>query len=148
MTARLLPDVLTLVIDYLIARTDVQTTFGAAPVRLGSKIDPTAEATLPAARLTIVSTLPIVRRHFDGTSIQFEIWADDELAAFDGANLLRGAIHDDDPAETIVGTRDAGGGRTGIITGVEDSLGIRPLEDPDAPELYRTIFGVRVYAHP
>lgn len=133
-------DALAIVMAWIEAdAVNLNATFGD-PLRIGSKLDPTGEATLPAARLSRITSPAAVPNWLMAPVIEVDVWANDEVASFNAAALLQARMHD----LAILGTH-AG---LGVITNLEVAQGIRQLADEDAPKLDRHIFATRYHAHP
>lgn len=144
MTVRVLPDTEAMAIAYLLTRTEVTDLVGGAPpaARIGTQLDLTSDAALPALRLRRASTTTPVRRHLRAGNVQLEAWAVDELTAQDLCETAVAALHEDD-ANGFPGVF-AG---LGVVTGVEDAIGPRSQPDPDT-DTPRWLASVLVYAHP
>lgn len=139
MTLAPAPDVEAIVINYLLGRAEVTAIFGT---RIGTELDLTGPAPLPALRIGTVGGVVGTPRRLDGTSIQLESWADDRITARDGLAATR-AVLLEEGAGSIVGTH-AG---LGVVTGTSDGQLPRPLPDPET-DRPRWLCVLYVYAHP
>lgn len=139
MVTRLAPDVEAIVNAYLLTRSELTDVVGT---RIGTQLDLTGAAALPALRTGIVSTLGVVSRHLDAAGVQLEGWAADRITARDVCAIAR-AVLLEDGAGSILGTHSG----LGVVTGTEDGTGPRPQPDPQT-ETPRWLAVVIVYAHP
>lgn len=142
MATRVLPYVESMVITYLLTRTEVTNLVGGPPAssaRIGTELDLTSPASLPALRVRRISTTSPVRRHLRAGNCQLEAWASSETLAEEILETALGVLHEDGFPGTYAGL--------GVVTGVDDSLGSRPLPDPDTGTP-RWLGSVIVYAHP
>lgn len=143
MTTRVAADPEAICIAILLNNPDVVAIFGT---RIGSELNLADKATLPALRVTTVSTRPIVRRHLDGASVQLESWASSRLEAKQNLEVARGALL----ADGLEGGYQHPGPpvlELGVLTGIDDGTGPVPRPDPvtDTPRWLTTMV---VYAHP
>lgn len=135
MTLRTPADPERIAIEILLANTDVTTIFGN---RIGTELNLTDPAQLPALRVTTVSTRPIVKRHLDGGNVQVESWATSRTAAKDNLKVARAALLADGLEGIYTG---------GVLTGIEEGTGPVPRPDPRT-ERPRWLTTFIVYAHP
>lgn len=138
MVVNILPDTEAIAITYLLGITAVTDLFGQ---RIGTLLDITGPAGLPALRLTRIAA-PSELNHLRAGQVQYEAFADTELEAQDGAELVRAHLFNEDPTTGIVGTH-AG---LGVVTGVTNALGPRPQPDPTG--IPRWLGSVNIFAHP
>lgn len=132
MTLRVLPDAELLVSDWLRAHSDLD------PI-LGNKIFTALPAgvSYPCLVIRRLGGVPVVRQHLDRARIQCDIWGRTKYEARTAAAAVQAALHEM-PAATHA---------LGVVTGVEDDLGLTWSEDP-ASNRPRYTFGVLVYLHP
>lgn len=128
------PDVEAVLVAYLLDRAELAASAGRISTVLASE--------LPAIRLGVISMTTPTARRLDASSVQVEAWAADRIAARDLAAAARAVLLDD----TATGPVGVWAG-LGVITAVEEGLGLRPLPDPET-ETPRWVFTVAVYAHP
>jgi len=143
MTLRLAADAEGIAIAILLDTTEVTDIFDT---RIGSELDLSDPAGLPALRVTTVNTRAIVRRHLDGSSVQLESWATTRLAAKQNLEVARAALL----ADGLEGVYEHAGPPVtplGVLTGIENGAGPVPRPDPrtDTPRWLTTMV---VYAHP
>lgn len=144
MTLRTAADAEGIVIAILLDTPEVTNLFTTE--KIGTELDLSKPARLPALRVTTVNTRAIVRRHLDGTSVQLESWATSRLAAKNNLEVARAAVL----AENLEGPyQDAGPPITnlGVLTGITDGAG--PVWRPDPiTNTPRWLTTIVVYAHP
>lgn len=140
---RIAADAEGIVIAILLDTTEVTDVFGT---RIGSELDLSEAADLPALRVNTVSTRPIVRRHLDGSSIQLESWGTSRLTAKQNLEVARAAVL----ADNLEGVYEHAGPpvtELGVLTGITEGTG--PVWRPDpVTDTPRWLTTVVVYAHP
>ena len=133
------PDVQAIAIGYLLGRSELTDVVGQ---RIGSKLDVTKAAALPAVRVLHASTVVATARRLDATTLDVECWSTDAIEARDVCALARALLLDESAAGPV-GTHP---GR-GVVTGVVASVGPRPFPDPETATP-RWLSSLIVYAHP
>lgn len=141
MATRTLPDVEAIVINYLLTRSEVTALTGT---RIGTTLDLTQPAEVPALRIRRISTTTPVRRHLRRANLQLEAWADTELEAQDLSEIAH-AVLLDEPWSSPPGP--VGVHPEGVVTGVDESIGPRSQPDPDTSHP-RWLSSVIVSCHP
>jgi hypothetical protein len=93
----------------------------------------------PRLTLARIGGTPTVRRRLDAAQIQVSSWAATKQAARDNAALARATLI------AMEGYIHA----SGVVTGVDDDLGLSWLPDDSRdPTIPRYVFSLVVYAHP
>lgn len=110
----------------------------AYTTRIGTELDLTDPASLPALRVTAIGGTAPVPHRLDGVSLQLEAWASSRLTARDLLYTARAVLLSRD----IVGVYPYG-----VVTGSADGQLPRPLPDP-ATDLPRWLCTVTVFVHP
>lgn len=128
---RLLVDAERLVAGHLRSVPEVVALVGA---RVYTAIPP--EPVFPLVRLTRIGGTPAVPAHLDRARLQIEAWGTSKAQARDLAETVHAALYD------MPGQYPAG-----MVTAVEDDLGLTWQPDPDT-DRDRYLFGVTVYTHP
>lgn len=131
MPLRLLPDAELLTVNYLRGVSDVTALVGT---RVYTEIP--AQPTWPLLRITRIGGLPTIRQHLDVARIQIDAWGTTKYQARTAAATAQAAIH------AAVGPHTQG-----VVTAVEDDLGLTWAPDPDTNQA-RYTFGVSVFIHP
>lgn len=149
MTTRVLPDTEAIVIAYLLSRSEITS---KVDTRIGTQLDPTKSAELPAVRVRRISTTEPVVRHLRASNVQLEGWAQDDVTAQIALETAWALLEEDTGANTILGTWTPGanlpaGVTGGVVTGVDPGIGPRSQPDP-ATGTPRWLGSVIVYAHP
>lgn len=139
MTTRILPDTETIVVDYLLTRTEVT---DLVVDRIGTLLDLTGSPELPLLRIQRAASSMIERRHLRAGNVQVEAWGNSMLQAQDLLETTMAVLLEDGPG-SIIGTHDP----HGVVTATEESLGPRPFPDPETLTP-RWTGSVLVYAHP
>jgi hypothetical protein len=99
---------------------------------------------LPKVRLHRIGGVEAVGRWLDAPRIQVEAWAESKAIAHDVAATVKAAMHD--MVGTFVSYID---GPQGVVTGVEESLGLQWLPDERVkPPKPRYVFEMVVFLHP
>jgi hypothetical protein len=145
MTTIVLPDTEAIAVGYLLTRTEVTGLIGGPPAssaRIGSTLDLTGAAALPALRVTRVSTTSPVRRHLRAANVQLEAFAETPIEAQDLLETAVAVLHEDG-AGSIIGTHPG----LGVVDGVDEAIGPRPQPDPET-DTPRWLGSVIIYAHP
>ena len=140
MAVRIQTDNEAIAVAFLLTVPEVQAIAGD---RIGTQLDLTRGAKLPAVRITRVSATSPIRRHLRASNTQLEAWADDELTAQDLAEVCFAALLDDIPGSGPVGAFPG----LGIVTGVDAAIEPRSQPDPDT-DTPRWLSSVVIYAHP
>lgn len=132
---KVLPDAEALVVNYLLSVSEVE---AVVDDRIGTELPD--EVFYPYLVVSRVPSLQAVRRHLDAAEIQVDAWAETKAEANDLARTAHAALLD------MSGTLDDGLGG-GVVTGVDETVGIGWLPDPstDRP---RYLFQMTVYMHP
>lgn len=131
MALRLLVDAELLAVRYLRAVPEVAAVVSA---RVYTEIPP--EPTYPLVRLTRIGGIPAIRRHLDVARLQVDVWANSKFAARGLAATVQAALHD------MVGAHTEG-----VVTRVEDDLGLTWAPDPET-DVARYTAGYAVFLHP
>lgn len=141
MTLRLLPDAELIAVDILRASSDLDSLVNN---RVYTAIP--SEATYPLVRVIRIGGLPTIRQHLDVARLQVEAWAgilDDPAVATTAKGTARQvAVVAQAALHAAIGTHDAG-----VVTAVEDDLGLSWQPDPDTDRA-RYLFGVSLHTHP
>ena len=152
MATRKLPDVEYVVTQYLLRRSEVTDICGQ---QIGTQLDLTKDAALPAVRIRRVSLTTPVPRHLRAANMQFESWAADELAAQDLAETVQAVMLDElDADDSIIGNWPAvpdvdprKNFDGAVVTGTTEAIGPRPQSDPDT-DTPRWLSSVVIFCHP
>jgi len=136
MTTRVAADAEGIVIFILLDNVDV---VAAVDDRIGTELDLTKPESLPALRISTVSTRSIARRQLDGVSVQLEAWHNSRIEAKDLLELARGALLEDGLEGHYPGL--------GVLSGIDDGTGPLPRPDPET-DTARWLCTVVVYCHP
>lgn len=139
----LLPlDLETVAIEYLSGRADLLELLGGDAELVSGKLRRGWTKGDLAVRIVRVGGTPVDHvGHLDRARLQVEAFAGDDLAAHDLA--ARALVE----LRTLEGRKVEVGAARGVVTAVEQDLGLRRQPDPitDAP---RYLFGVVLYGHP
>jgi hypothetical protein len=135
-----LPDVERILVAVLRAAPEIQALAGGDPPRVHTRLP--EDPTFPLLRLQRVGgSLPFQRPAWlDAARVQFDSWADTKREARDLAATAEAVLLQ------TTGSQPPGGA-LGVITSIEESLGLQWLQEPDSAR-HRYLFEVRVYAHP
>lgn len=131
MALRLLPDAELLVVNRLRATAEVTALVGT---RVYTQIP--ATPTYPLIRVTRIGGVPAIRQHLDVARIQIDAWGATQYQARTVAATAQAAIH------AATGTH-----ATGVVSNVEDDLGLTWSPDPDTDQP-RYVFAVAISIHP
>jgi hypothetical protein len=142
MTTRVGANAEAIAVSILLANADVVAVFAT---RIGTELDLSKASSLPALRVSTVSTRPLVRRHLDGTSVQLESWATTRLEAKRNLELARGALLEDG----LEGRYQAGSPaqELGTLTGIDNGTGPVPRPDPET-DTPRWLCTMVLYTYP
>lgn len=132
MTLRLLPDAEQLVTDWLRAHTDIDAIVGDRIFTALPK-----NPTYPCVVIRRLGGVPVIATHLDRARIQIDAWGRTKYEARTAAAAVQAALHE----------MPAGSHSVGVVTGVEDELGLTWSEDPTS-ERPRYTFGVLIFLHP
>jgi hypothetical protein len=133
------PDVQAIAIGYLLGRAELTS---LVDTRIGSQLDVTKAANLPAVRVLHASTTVATTRRLDASTLDVEAWSTDAIEARDICALARALLLDESAAGPV-GTWPT----FGVVTGVVASVGPRPFPDPETATP-RWLSSLIVYAHP
>lgn len=144
MTEPTLPpiDLETLSIEYLSARPALLELLGGDGDLVSGRLRRGWQAGELAVRLTRIGGTPVDHLgHLDRCRLQVEAFAGDDLEAYAIAARALAELR------TLEGQKVEVGGARGVVTAVEQDLGLRRQPDPitDAP---RYLFGAVLYGHP
>ena len=92
----------------------------------------------PCLKLGRIGGVPVVRQHLDAARLQLDAYASNRGGARDLAVRAQAALH----------AMPAASHALGVVTGVDDDLGLTWSPDPDLNDGPRFVFGVTVYLHP
>lgn len=141
MALRLLPDAELIAVGILRASSDLDSLINN---RVYTAIP--AQATYPLIRVIRIGGLPTIRQHLDVARLQIEAWAgilDDPTIATTAKGAARQVAASAQAAlHAAIGSHDAG-----VVTAVEDDLGLSWQPDPDTNRA-RYLFGVALHTHP
>lgn len=131
MAVRLLPDAELWAVNALRASADLAALTG---IRVYTSIP--ADPTYPLVRVTRIGGVPTIRQHLDVARLQIDAWGTTKFEARTVAATAQAVLH------ATVGAHDEG-----VVTAVEDDLGMSWQPDPET-DRPRYLFGVAVYLHP
>ena len=131
MAARVLPDAELLAVNYL-------RSVGAVTSLVGNRVytDIPAGSAYPLLRLTRIGGIPTIPQHLDVARIQIDAWGTTKFQARTVAATAQAVMHDAVGAHT-----------EGVVSNVEDDLGLTWSPDPDTDQS-RYTFAVAVFIHP
>ena len=127
-----LPDAELLITQFLHQQQDV---IDAIEQRVYTEVP--SRATYPLGKVHRIGGIPTIRQHFDHPRIQVEAWADTKREAHDVGRILQAALHAMPESVHALG----------VVTGVDDDLGLIWLPDPVSKKP-RYIFGIVAHIHP
>lgn len=131
MPLRLLVDAELLAVTGLRATADVAT---LVATRVYTEIPPTP--TYPLVRVVRIGGVPTIAQHLDPARLQIDAWGTTKYQARTVAATTQAALH------AMVGVHNEG-----VVTAVEDDLGLSWSPDPET-DVARYVFGVVMYIHP
>lgn len=132
MVLRVLPDAELLTVDFMHQQQDV---IDAIAERFYTEIP--SRAVYPLGKVHRIGGIPTIRQHFDHPRLQVESWADTKKQAHDVGRILQAALHAMPDVEHTLG----------VVTGVDDDLGLIWLPDPVSKKP-RYVFGIVAHIHP
>ncbi len=131
MLLRLLVDAERLVGDWLRTHPDITAIVGT---RVGTELT----AVRPCVKYQRLGGIPQRAMWLDRARIQVEAYASNRGGARDLAARCQAALHDMPSATHALG----------VVSGVEDDMGLTWSPDPDLQDAPRFLFAVLVYLHP
>lgn len=141
MALRLLPDAELLAVNALRADGDLDVLVDG---RVYTAIP--ANATFPLIRVIRIGGVPVIRQHLDVARLQVDAWAgrldDPATAATAKGTARRVAAAAQAALHAAIGSH-----AEGVVTGVEDDLGLSWQPDPEENRA-RYLFGLAMYLHP
>jgi hypothetical protein len=120
-----------LVASYLRSQSDV---YALVSGRIFTTLP--AQPVYPVGIIHRAGGLPVLRMRLDTARIQADAWGRTKAEAHNLAATMRAALH------SMTGVHSAG-----VVTGIDDAVGLTYLQDPDT-QIPRYTFAVNVYIHP